>query len=100
MTDPTSPSHDRSDPVVTRVNELATTALDTAVAVAFAVGAWFSADHLFPPGVSWAAAGAVLFGFSQLAQWRSRPRAPKPPTVGQLAVPGPAHPGNLHVSGR
>ena len=105
MTDPTPPLDEYlsvlPDRVVTRVNELMTTALDFAVAVLFAIGAWFWGARYLGPGMSWCAAALTLFVFSLLAQWRSRPRRPpvaEPAPVEDL--PGASHPGNVHILGR
>jgi hypothetical protein len=100
VTDPTPPAG-RADPVVARVNELTTTVLDFGAAILFATGVWFWADRYLAAGLSWIAAALVLLVFSQVAQWRSRPRASKPVEVEHVEpLPGANHPGNLHVMGR
>jgi hypothetical protein len=96
---PDEPVVTRTDPVVDRVNELVTTALDVSGVVLFALAAWYLGASLSSPGTGFALSSMVLLAASGIVQRRARPRKPasKPARV---APPGPADPGNLHVKGR
>ena len=95
----TEPDQPRTDPVVDRVNELTTTFLDTLATLAFAVGAWVWGDRYLGTGMSWVAAGFVVFAYSLLAQWRNRPHVPKRQPATPPEVPGPSHAGTMHIAG-
>ncbi len=89
------------DPLIDRVNELTTTALDTLAVLAFTAGVWMWGNAHLGPGGSFTLAAVCLVLCSALAQHRQRPRAAKrAKPQAKPAAPGPADPGNLHVMGR
>ncbi len=91
MTDMPPSTNDRFDAVVT-------TALDTLAILAVAAGVAF---WLLPFGLGPALifSGLSLAAMSTAVQLAHRPRAPRrAPAAPRL--PGPEHPGTVHVSGR
>jgi len=95
----TDPDQPQTDPVVDRVNELATTFMDVAAALLLAAGCGYAALVSF--GVAWglvATAGALLV-LSALAQMRVRPHAPEYVGTEPAEIPGPSHPGTVHIAG-
>ena len=84
---------------MSRVNELATTALDTAGVVLFAVAVWFLGQDVAGPVAGFGFAATVLILFSGLAQARQRPRRRPVAKPQRVAPPGPSDPGTVHVRG-
>jgi hypothetical protein len=89
------------DPVVRRVNELTTTFLDTLGVLLFAAAVcwWGWAYH---PATGLVLAALTITLLSGLAQRRYTPRpvkAPKGARPHPKPLPGPEHPGNVHVKG-
>lgn len=86
------------DPVTQRVNELVTTAMDTAAILGVCAGLAL----VLAPLAGWGAgvgAGAFLLGaLSMATQYLHRER-PAAPAAGR-PQPGPSDPGNVHVMGR
>ncbi len=91
MTDMPPSSSDRLDAVVT-------TAMDTLAILAVAAGVAFC---LLPygPGLALIAAGLALAAMSTAVQLAHRPRPPRRAPAA-VPLPGPEHPGTVHVSGR
>jgi hypothetical protein len=90
------------DPLVRRVNDLTTTFLDTIGVLLFgaAVCWWGWAYH---PATGLALAGLAVTILSGLAQRRNTPRPAKVPPGAHphlKPLPGPEHPGTVHVKGR
>lgn len=100
MTDDETPT--APDPVVRRVNDLTTTVLDTIGVLLFsgAVGWWGWGYH---PSTGMTLAALTITLLSGLAQRRNAPRpvrVPKGAHPHLTPLPGPEHPGNMHVKGR
>jgi hypothetical protein len=91
-----------ADPVVRRVNDLTTTFLDTLGVLLFGVAvAWWGWAYHPATGLVLAALTVTLL--SGLAQRRNTPRPVKVPRGAHphlKPLPGPEHPGNVHVKGR
>lgn len=96
MTDPDQP---RTDPVVDRVNELITTLMDAAGVLLLVGAAGYGAWALWGRGWALLVGGVVMIVLSTFAQARSRGRAPAPLTAEQMEIPGPSHPGTVHIAG-
>lgn len=90
-----------SDPYVGRTNQLTTTFLDTLGVLLVAAGCGWAAWQVHP---AWGllAAGVVVTLLSAFAQWRDRPIPFRrlDDDASDVPLPGPTHPGNLHVIGR
>lgn len=97
MTDPGQP---RTDPLVERVNDLTTTFLDIGGVLLLTAAAAYGARVTWGDGWALLVAGVSLLACSVLAQIRSRPRSNRPPAPAEPdELPGPSHPGNLHMAG-
>jgi hypothetical protein len=95
MTDPDQP---RTDPIIDRVNGLTTTFLDIVGVLLLTAAAAYGAWRLWGPGWAFLVAGVSLLACSVIAQTLNSPRKPKPPD-GPAEVPGPSHPGTIHMAG-
>jgi hypothetical protein len=96
----TDPDQPRTDPVVDRVNELTTTFMDIAGVLLLSAAAAYGARVIWGSGWALLVAGVSLLACSVLAQLRSRPSRPRSnrsPAVPE--VPGPSHPGTVHIAG-
>lgn len=101
---PDEPVAIRTDPVVDRVNELTTTALDT-LAVLLMAGSVGWLGWGLSPSAGLGFAAILLILFSSLAQARHRNSMKRKAEVParphrEVVLPGPEDPGNLHVKGR
>ncbi len=89
------------DPVVARVNELTTTALDSLSMLALAAGAGWGAWISWGPAWGPAMGGLALALMSSYVQHRSRTKEPKPvDEPADKPLPGASDPGPVHVLGR
>lgn len=88
------------DPVVARVNDIGTTILDLLGMLALAAGCGVGAWLMWGPGRGLAVGGVVLMVLSLIAQARQAPPRPVKVPPGAHPLPGPEHPGPVHVKGR
>lgn len=101
MTEPDQVADLRGDVVIDRVNALMTTMLDTlwVLLVAFAAG-WAIWGCPWRQALAVGVTGAIIAGLSQISQHRAMPRAMKEVSDEPRPLPGPSHPGTLHIAGR
>ncbi len=88
------------DAVVSRVNELATTMLDTVAMLGLAAGLVLVLRPAYGWGGGLLAGSALLAALSIGTQWLHRPREAPPKRRPAPDLPGPADPGTVHVMGR
>jgi hypothetical protein len=101
VTEPDQVSYLRSDVVIDRVNALTTTLLDTVgvLLVAFAAG-WAIWGCPWRQSLAVGVTGAIIAGLSQLSQHRAVPRGVEEVPDEPRPLPGPSHPGTVHIAGR